>query len=74
MASFTNVVEIDRPAHDVFAFLADLENVPEVDTRSRRRGRHRPASRTQVWRPRRDRSDFGVPGIRRINRATGGRG
>lgn len=28
MASFTNVVEINRPAHDVFAFLADLENVP----------------------------------------------
>jgi carbon monoxide dehydrogenase subunit G len=27
MASFTNVVEINRPAHDVFAFLADLENV-----------------------------------------------
>jgi hypothetical protein len=29
MASFTNVVEIDRPAHDVFVFLADLENVPK---------------------------------------------
>jgi hypothetical protein len=29
MASFTNVVEIDRPAHEVFAFLADLENVPK---------------------------------------------
>lgn len=29
MASFTNIVEIDRPAHDVFAFLADLENVPK---------------------------------------------
>jgi uncharacterized protein YndB with AHSA1/START domain len=28
MASFTNVVEINRPAHEVFAFLADLENVP----------------------------------------------
>ena len=28
MASFTNVVEINRPAHDVFAFLADLESVP----------------------------------------------
>jgi uncharacterized protein YndB with AHSA1/START domain len=28
MAAFTNVVEIDRPAHDVFAFLVDLENVP----------------------------------------------
>jgi Polyketide cyclase / dehydrase and lipid transport len=28
MASFTNVVEINRPAHEVFAFLANLENVP----------------------------------------------
>ena len=29
MASFTNVVAINRPAHEVFAFLADLENVPK---------------------------------------------
>lgn len=28
MTSFTNTVTIDRPARDVFAFLADLENVP----------------------------------------------
>ena len=28
MSSFTNTVTIDRPARDVFAFLADLENVP----------------------------------------------
>ena len=28
MPSFTNTVTIDRPARDVFAFLADLENVP----------------------------------------------
>jgi uncharacterized protein YndB with AHSA1/START domain len=28
MSSFTNSVTIDRPARDVFAFLADLENVP----------------------------------------------
>jgi uncharacterized protein YndB with AHSA1/START domain len=28
MASFSNVVTIDRPIEDVFAFLADLENVP----------------------------------------------
>jgi uncharacterized protein YndB with AHSA1/START domain len=28
MASFTNELEIHRPARDVFAFLADLENVP----------------------------------------------
>jgi carbon monoxide dehydrogenase subunit G len=29
MPSFTNTVTIDRPARDVFAFLADLENVPK---------------------------------------------
>ena len=29
MASFTNVVEISRPAPEVFAFLADLENRPK---------------------------------------------
>jgi len=29
MASFTIVIEISRPAHAVFAFLADLENVPK---------------------------------------------
>jgi uncharacterized protein YndB with AHSA1/START domain len=28
MSSFTNTVTINRPARDVFAFLADLENVP----------------------------------------------
>jgi carbon monoxide dehydrogenase subunit G len=28
MSSFTNIVTIDRPARVVFAFLADLENVP----------------------------------------------
>lgn len=28
MPSFTNTVTIGRPARDVFAFLADLENVP----------------------------------------------
>jgi len=26
---FTNMVSIDRPAHDVFRFVADLENVPK---------------------------------------------
>jgi hypothetical protein len=29
MASFTIVIEISRPAQEVFAFLADLENVPK---------------------------------------------
>jgi uncharacterized protein YndB with AHSA1/START domain len=29
MASFTIVIEISRPAHQVFAFLADLKNVPK---------------------------------------------
>jgi uncharacterized protein YndB with AHSA1/START domain len=28
MASFTNSVTIDRPVPEVFAFLADLQNVP----------------------------------------------
>jgi uncharacterized protein YndB with AHSA1/START domain len=28
MTAFTNTIEIDRPASEVFAFLADLENVP----------------------------------------------
>lgn len=28
MASFTNTIQIERPARDVFGFLADLENVP----------------------------------------------
>jgi uncharacterized protein YndB with AHSA1/START domain len=28
MPSFTNTMTIDRSARDVFAFLADLENVP----------------------------------------------
>ncbi|HZD17403.1 MAG TPA: SRPBCC family protein [Actinomycetota bacterium] len=29
MASFTNIVTIDRPIDEVFAFLANLENVPK---------------------------------------------
>jgi uncharacterized membrane protein len=28
MASFENIVKIRRPVEDVFAFLADFENVP----------------------------------------------
>lgn len=45
MESFTNVVTINRPAHDVFAFLADFENVPKWNyaiTETRKSSRSRP--------------------------------
>jgi uncharacterized membrane protein len=29
MSDFENTVTIDRPAEEVFAFLADFENVPK---------------------------------------------
>lgn len=37
MTSFENVVMIGRPRDEAFAFLADLENVPPWNPRSRAR-------------------------------------
>jgi uncharacterized protein YndB with AHSA1/START domain len=42
MASFGNTVTIRRPVADVFAFLADFENVPAWTTRSWTPGRWPP--------------------------------
>jgi hypothetical protein len=36
VATFENSVMIRRPTEEVFAFLADFENIPQVELRHRR--------------------------------------